>query len=158
MFNTNKDIRAIVPKYVYECIDKEHSILDFGAGKHAIHTKWLRENGFNVTAWEFGDNFVDEAHDKNALDKQYQVVMASNVLNVNNSIEMLRKTLTQIYNCIIDGGALVCNYPAIPRKLGISANDLYLLILSVFKNGQIIKVGGSSYSPLWIVYKDKKGE
>ena len=46
----NKDgsIRAIVPKYVAEHINKEDSLLDFGAGKGAVHTKWLREEGFNV--------------------------------------------------------------------------------------------------------------
>ena len=38
----NKDgsIRAIVPKYVVEHINKEDSLLDFGAGKSATHTKW----------------------------------------------------------------------------------------------------------------------
>ena len=57
----NKDgsIRAIVPRYVAEHINKEDSILDFGAGKGAVHTKWLREQGFNAVAYDFGDNLID---------------------------------------------------------------------------------------------------
>lgn len=153
VFNKDGEIRAIVPKYVFKCINKEHSILDFGAGKDANHTKWLNANGFNVAAWEFGDNFVDGVHDKHALNKQYKVIMASNVLNVCSSLDMLIKTLTQISSCLLEDGIFVCNYPASPRKLVINANDVTTIIASVFKGYDIEKVGGSSSAPLWIVYK-----
>jgi hypothetical protein len=44
----NKDgsIRAIVPRYIAEHIDKQSAILDYGAGKEAIHTQWLQDRGF----------------------------------------------------------------------------------------------------------------
>ena len=91
----NKDgsIRAIVPRYVAENINKEDSVLDFGAGKGAVHTKWLREQGFNATAYDFGDNLIEGLHDRNALNKQYKVIMASNVLNVQSSYVMLYELL-----------------------------------------------------------------
>jgi hypothetical protein len=137
VFNKDGEIRVIVPKYVFKCINKEHSILDFGAGKDANHTKWLNANGFNITAWEFGDNFVEGVHDKNALNKQYDVIMASNILNVQSSLDMLIKTLTQIRSCLLEDGMFVCNYPASPRKLVINANDVAAIIASVFKGYEI---------------------
>ena len=150
----NKDgsIRAIVPRYVAEHINKEDSVLDFGAGKGAVHTKWLREEGFNVTAYDFGDNIIEGLHDKNALQKQYKVIMASNVLNVQSSLDMLFETLRQIDNSLEPGGEFVCNYPASPRKMVLAANDLREILQSIFK-GRIEKVGGTSSAPLWKVQK-----
>jgi 2-polyprenyl-3-methyl-5-hydroxy-6-metoxy-1,4-benzoquinol methylase len=150
----NKDgsIRAIVPKYVAEHINKEDSILDFGAGKGAVHTKWLREEGFNVTAYDFGDNIVEGLHDKNALQKQYKVIMVSNVLNVQSSLDMLLETLRQIDCSLEPGGELVCNYPSSPRKMLLTASDLREILQSMFK-GKVERVGGTSSAPLWKVQK-----
>ena len=150
----NKDgsIRAIVPKYVAEHINKEGSLLDFGAGKSATHTKWLREQGFNVIAYDFGDNLIEGLHDKNALNKQYKVIMCSNVLNVQSSMAMLFETLKQINGSLESGGEFICNYPASPRKMELAANDLKEIIQFVFK-GRIERVGGTSSAPLWKVQK-----
>lgn len=150
----NKDgsIRAIVPRYVSEHMSKENSMLDFGAGKGAVHTKWLREEGFNVTAYDFGDNVVEGLHDKDALSKQYKMIMASNVLNVSSSLDMLLETLHQIDNSLEPGGVFICNYPASPRKMELTANDLKEIIQSIF-NGRIERVGGTSSAPLWKVQK-----
>lgn len=150
----NKDgsIRAIVPKYVAENIRKEDLILDFGAGRSAVHTQWLREQGFNVVAYDFGDNLIEGLHDKDALNKKYSVVMASNVLNVQSSLNMLFTTLKQISNSLESGGEFICNYPASPRKLLLTANDLKEIIQSIFK-GRIERVGGTSSAPLWKVQK-----
>lgn len=150
----NKDgsIRAIVPKYVAEHINKEDSVLDFGAGKGAVHTKWLREEGFNVTAYDFGENCIEGLHDKNALQKQYKVIMASNVLNVNSSMSMLLETLRQIDNSLESGGEFICNYPASPRKMELTASDVKEILQSIFK-GRIERVGGTSSAPLWKVQK-----
>lgn len=151
----NKDgsIRAIVPKYVAEHISKEDSILDYGAGKGAVHTKWLRKEGFDVTAYDFGANCIDGLHDKDALERQYKVIMASNVLNVQSSREMLIETLQQIYRSLKPGGHLICNYPASPRKTDLDADDLFVIVLQVFKDGAITHRGGSRTAPLWDVQK-----
>lgn len=150
----NKDgsIRAIVPRYVAEHINKEDTILDFGAGKNAVHTKWLREEGFSVTAYDFGANCIEGLHDKDALGKQYKVIMASNVINVSSSWEMLLETLRQIYSSLEPGGMLVVNYPASPRKMILNATEMAMVIQNVF-NGVITRVGGSNSAPLWIVWK-----
>lgn len=150
----NKDgsIRAVVPKYVAQYINKEESLLDFGAGKGAVHTRWLRELGFNVTAYDFGENCIEGLHDQNALNKQYGVIMASNVLNVSSSMSMLKGTLRQMYDSLEYGGKLVCNYPSSPRKMDLTATELAHILQSVF-GGSVERIGGSASAPLWIVHK-----
>ena len=150
----NKDgsIRAIVPRYVAEHINQEDSVLDFGAGKGAVHTQWLRGEGFKVTAYDFGNNVVEGLHDKDALQKQYKVIMASNVLNVSSSLDMLLETLQQINNSLEPGGAFICNYPSSPRKMELTATDLKEILQSIFK-GEIERVGGTSSAPLWKIQK-----
>ena len=150
----NKDgsVRAVVPRYVSSFVSKNATILDFGAGKDAIHTKWLREQGFNVTAYDFGDKCIDGVHDKNALDKQYKVIMASNVINVSSSYDMLLKTLKQMYDSLEYGGTLIMNYPASPRKMNLTAGELEYIIENMF-NGKIFRAGGSSFAPLWEIKK-----
>ena len=151
----NKDgsVRAIVPKYVARYINKEESLLDFGAGKDAAHTKWLREQGFNATAYDFGENCIEGLHDKDALNRQYKVVMASNVLNVQSSMQMMFATLRQIYDSLAYGGKLVCNYPSSPRKMELlTARDLEYMLRQTF-GGSVERVGGNSTAPLWVVHK-----
>ena len=150
----NKDgsVRAIVPRYVAEHINKEESLLDFGAGKGAIHTQWLKEQGFNATAYDFGDNVIEGLHDKDALNKQYKVIMASNVLNVQSSMTMMLDTLNQIYDSLEFGGKFICNYPSSPRKMPLSAATLGYMLKQTF-GGNVERVGGTSSAPLWVVYK-----
>ena len=150
----NKDgsIRAIVPKYVREHMDRADEILDFGAGKDAVHTKWLRSEGFNVVAYDFGDNCIDGIHDRNALNKQYKVIMASNVINVCSSLNMLITTLRQMYDSLKPGGCLVINYPASPRKTVLNAMEVSMILYNIF-HGVIQMVGGTKSAPLWLVVK-----
>lgn len=132
--NSDGTIRAIVPNFIYKNIEeyRDKTILDFGAGKEAIHTKWLRDNGLNVTAYDFGENCINEIHDKNALDKRYDVIFASNVLNVQSSDTMMNATLYQIYKTLKKGGKFIFNYPSSPRKSDMPEWEVIALVSSVF--------------------------
>ena len=152
----NKDgsIRAVVPRYVAEHVSKKDTILDFGAGKAALHTKWLKEQGFNVTAYDFGDNIIEGLHDRDALSQQYKVIMMSNVLNVQSSREMLDETLQQVYNSLESGGDLICNYPASPRKMQFfNSTSMIIAIEQIFKGCRVYRIGGSSSAPVWRICK-----
>lgn len=132
--NPDGTIRAIVPNFIYKNIDKyrNKTLLDYGAGKHAIHTKWLREQGFDVTPYDFGENCIEGIHDKNALDKRYDVIFASNVLNVQSSDVMMETTLYQIYKSLKKGGKFIFNYPKSPRKLDMPEWELITLVSELF--------------------------
>lgn len=152
----NKDgsVRAVVPRYVAQHINKEEKLLDFGAGRDAVHTKWLREQGFDIVAYDFGDNVIKGLHDKDALSKKYSVIMASNVLNVQSSMHMMFTTLRQIYDSLEYGGKFVCNYPSSPRKMELLTARVLEYMLRQMFGGSVERVGGSSSAPLWVVRKE----
>lgn len=133
--NSDGTIRAIVPNFILKNIKdyRDKTILDFGAGKDAIHTKWLRENGLNVIAYDFGENCIEGIHDENALDKRYDVIFASNVLNVQSSDVMMMETVYQIYNALKKGGIFIFNYPTSPRKTDMPEWEVIALVCSIFK-------------------------
>lgn len=141
----NGTIRAVVPLFVEKNVDNS-KILDFGAGKGATSTKYLLSNGFDVAAYDLWCGEGDELLDKYALDRQYDVVFASNVINVQSSMEMLRETLTQIYKATKYGGEFICNYPSSPRKMDVVADDIARVIKEVF--GNVEKVGGTKSAPI----------
>ena len=146
-------IKAIVPIFVQKNVDKQCSILDFGAGKTAMHTKWLRSNGFkSVTAYDFGANCIKGIHDWAALVRKYDVVFASNVLNVQISKEMLMETLDHIWHVVRHGGKFICNYPSSPRKMNLAADELKEIIQNKF-GADVKMVGGTRSAPLWQVVK-----
>ena len=81
--------KAVVPRYVANIASFDDEILDFGSGSKAIHVQMLKNQGFNVTAWDLGKNFVKGIHSPDALKRQYDIVYASNVLNVQPSRKYL---------------------------------------------------------------------
>jgi SAM-dependent methyltransferase len=111
--------KAIVPQVVEREFSPEDGllILDFGAGKAAAHKLSLCESGYNVDAYEFGDNIVPGLHIDTLPEDTYDVVYASNVLNVQSSFSMLANTLLQLQKTLKEGGVLIANYPNEPRKL-----------------------------------------
>ncbi len=133
----------LVYRYFRErCYSKGLSILDFGAGKDAVHTHKLRAEGWeHVTAHDFGDN-VNENHDPDALRRQYDVVLASNVLNVQQCWGMMRETIDDILHATRPGGVAIVNYPQSPRKCDLSLADVQTLLLDRFeeveKRGQVL--------------------
>jgi hypothetical protein len=138
--------KAVTPRYVQGIADPQHSILDYGAGRDAVHAQTLRDAGFNVTAHEFGSN-ANERHDPQALERQYHLVYASNVLNTQSSPEMMARTLDQIRASVRPGGGFVGNYPVSPRKSGMTPKDVETLLKARFKN--VKRAGGTSSAPLW---------
>ena len=110
--------KAVTPRVVRNLAKKSDKILDFGAGKDAAHAEALRADGYDVTAHEFGSNVREGLHDPDALRHgPYSMAYASNVLNVQSSEAMLKKTLTQIHRALRNGGAFIGNFPGSPRKM-----------------------------------------
>lgn len=150
----NKDgtIRAVVPLFIEKNVDKSKTILDFGAGKGATSTKYLLSKGFDVAAYDLWVDEGDELLDKYALDRQYDVIFASNVLNVQSSLQMLCETLMQINSVLKYGGEFICNYPSTPRKMDLDTWTLKGIIEGVF-GAQIELVGGTASVPIWKIRK-----
>lgn len=103
----------VVYQVAREMLMPHHTVLDFGSGKHALHTTSLRAAGHNVTAHDY--HATPGVHDPEALKRRYHVVLASNVLNIQNSPRQLASTLNDIANSVhpADGMAIV-NMPTGP--------------------------------------------
>lgn len=136
--------KALVPKYIEQNIDKFKSILDFGSGKDIFHCQKLREQGFTVDAFDYGKNFIKGIHTSDALNNKYDVVYASNVMNVQSNLEQLKETLSQIKNCINPNGQFIFNFPKNPRYLNLTDKQLLEIIKLYFNNIQIHKFGSSN--------------
>lgn len=148
-------LNAIVPRYILENFDnqKDLEFLDFGSGKVAMHCCKLREKGFKVDAYEFGENYDEKIHVK-YLEKKYDVVYCSNVLNVQSSVAMLKTTLLDICSFLKKNGTMVCNYPKEPRKLqNFENNDLLEILENFFDDIVVVKQKNGS---ILIVCKNNK--
>ena len=152
VFDKNGNVRSVVARFVEKNIDKGKKILDFGCGPEFIQGKYLNELGFNVSGWDFGENKPHNCVRK--LEKVYDVVYASNVLNVISSNRMLEETLDQIYKCLKEDGIFIANYPQSPRKMALSVQQLSEIIQGRF-NGTITRISGMS-CPMWIFTKDNE--
>jgi len=149
---------TLVTKWVQENVDPSKSILDFGAGKKAFQTNLLREAGLNVTAYDFGANAVAGVHAM-ILSKQYQVVMASNVLNVQSDLDMLDKTVSSISQATADDGAAIVNFPKEPRypkEAPLELSDIEGALKQHFK--KIVRIGGTAGAPIWKLSKPIREE
>ena len=149
VFDKDGNVRSVVARFVASNINKDTKILDFGCGPEFIQGKYLRDLGFDVSGWDFGNNKPKDCVEK--LEQVYDVVYASNVLNVISSLSMLMETLDQICNCLKDGGVFIANYPQSPRKMLISARDLADIIQLKFR-GAVGQIAGTS-SPMWVFTK-----
>ena len=111
--------KALTPRMVLQYIkdtgNKNIKILDFGSGKDAKHTYSLRDMGLDVTAHDFSANINDEHHDPNALGRTYDIVFASNVLNVQGSENMMRRTVEDILKTMSNDSVFIANFPSSPR-------------------------------------------
>lgn len=127
--------RAVVPRIIEDMFSPEDklSFLDFGAGKDAAHTLSLREKGYMVTAYEFGANVVDGLHQKFALQRKYDVIFASNVLNVQSNQAMLLLTLQSIAGAMDVETVFIANYPNSPRKVNLTVAEMEEQLRRIFK-------------------------
>jgi hypothetical protein len=148
--------RALVPRKVRELTEESKGIriLDYGSGPQAMHAIALRNDGWdNVTAHEIGANVTD-LHDPDALGRNYHVVMASNVLNVQPTRADLRNVLLQIRVAVKKGGFAVVNFPESPRKNKTTVEELESLLEWLF--GSCSRIGGTKRAPVFLCRADDR--
>lgn len=120
--------KTTVGTWVLDNVDKDTKILDYGAGKGlqtrrlqgieeyapgGIHAEHAPDKPFtDVHAYDTSPPY----NDASKLDDKYGVVMASNVLNVQESDQDLHETLNELASLIDDDGKVVVNFPDSPRK------------------------------------------
>ena len=150
--------KALTPRMVLQYIkdtgNKNIKILDFGSGKDAKHTYSLRDMGLDVTAHDFSANINDEHHDPNALGRTYDIVFASNVLNVQGSENMMRRTVEDILKTMSNDSVFIANFPSSPRYGFETAKQAKDILEDYF---DVVVIHGSdgsrTSSPVWAMTK-----
>ena len=130
--------KAKVPRLVKEITyDLKDWILDYGSGRRAMHTILLREMGYcNARAYDFiqGSNednlFVEDLY---ATKGKWDIIFASNVLNVQISEQMLDRTLNEVWYLMHPFSIFVANYPKSPRKTDLSIEDIHTKLHTGFR-------------------------
>jgi len=138
-----------LPKIVESIAKKTDKILDYGAGKDAFGTKYLREKGFNVTAHEIGANRVDGVHDPKALNTRYDIVFASSVLNIQPEYTNILDIVLEVQALMVRGGKFICNLPK-PIKSKVNADDITSVLRLGFHSIEMVK----NSSPTWVCTYD----
>lgn len=118
--------KAVLPRVVraeVEATDCVERVLDFGAGPDRRHTRALAEDFDQMGRGDIDVQGYDLGDSKNILGKGWDVVFASNVLNVQSQPWELRDTLADLWLAQGEGRLLV-NYPKEPRKMGMTAGTM----------------------------------
>ena len=150
--------RQILSNYISTMFDQQKHlwILDYGAGKDIYGTLMLRDRGFKyVTAYDIGNNYVEGLHDLKALTKTYDIIFASNVINVQTSYEDIIQILQEVHSCMILDSEFHFNIPGKPRKCDLNNKKVIELLNEVFGEGNSCLIYGDTELE---IYKCTKSE
>jgi hypothetical protein len=122
-YRKNFVANARVPNIVYDQIGFNYNgtILDFGCGYESYWPQKFRKykrlhcDGFDLVEHKYKPTL-----------SYYDLVMVSNVLNVQETREQLNETINKIVSfcCKPLGSLIVWNYPETPRKMSLSVDDI----------------------------------
>lgn len=137
---------SIVPSFAISKASHDSKILDFGAGKHPYYVMKYRNDGYNIDGYDLPDsmNFWKDNYgtdvQTDGFNGQYDIVYASNVMNISPNEEFLRRmTLDKIYQALKSDGLFIGNYPSAPRKNPqMKESDLYRIIREYFSDVQYL--------------------
>ena len=117
-YRANFTPKARVYHYAVDnVINKQrHDVLDFGGGKDNHWSVKLSSEGYSCDGYDLSlpDHTMRDA---------YEVIMVSNVLNVQETRQQLRETLKQIIGFSKSGTQIVWNYATSPRKMPTLTNQ-----------------------------------
>jgi hypothetical protein len=106
-------------------------ILDFGSGVARTGERLLEAEGFeHVDSYEIGKH-VTNLHVKRPKLLSYDIVIMSNVLNVQPTREHILNTVGNALDFLKPGCVCVWNYPQSPRKADLKTSDV-VSIMDIF--------------------------
>lgn len=136
---------AIVPRLVAVMARPDDAILDYGCGKDRLHVNRLSESGFRVSGYDLS---IPES--KGALDTWYDIVYASNVLNVQPTKAKISEVVDNIADCVKNSGVFLVNYPESPRKSDATVEEVESVLKTYYHN--VLRIAGSDRAPVWKCY------
>jgi len=92
-------------------------ILDFGCGPRQRQTKKLLKYGLDVIPHDFDIN-------PSLIGSEFDIIMLSNVLNVQENQDQVLEVLVNCANLLAPGGFVLANYPQSPRRIKSMTKDV----------------------------------
>lgn len=149
--------KEIIGKYIK---DKD-VILDYGCGKNPCPIE-LPEDKKDIYFTRFNHDIGKNTRYPGVTSLLpydfVDIVIVSNVLNVQPDIEHIERVLGEVDFCMKDEGIAIINYPKEPRKADvlITAFDMKLLLERKFSEVKVIyncckKLDAGSSSPIFLV-------
>lgn len=105
--------RAIVPKLLPDLAHDKARVLDFGCGEDAYWVKYYQALGWDIEGCDLSRPDMKPTG-------KFDVVMLSNVLNVQRSKDQIEELVRKILP--FDPEAVLYNYPQSPRKFHYGEN------------------------------------
>ena len=140
---------TVVTKYVLLRLraTQEVPVLDFGAGAEERQLEILEANGWtDLSPFDYSVNFGETY--PQVIHRLHSLVMVSNVLNVQPSVDELRRTLRLVAAMTQETGLVVCNYPTSPRLTALKPRAIEHHLKQVFRYVQKVPKGVTS-GDLW---------
>jgi SAM-dependent methyltransferase len=141
--------RATLPKFIRLRYSRCFNVLDYGAGKDAYGTVFLRTLGFDCTAYDIGKNVTD-IHSVDALTRKYDIIFASNVMNVQPGVIGVLGVISDVIKSLEHGGEFIFNYPSKPRYSNLTLDEIiscaqlyfHSVTIEIFNKQKIIICSG----------------
>ena len=148
---------AILPRMLKKAIRKNWKVLDYGSGPEAMHTIDLRAHGYNVVAHDINPEKT-KWHIDTLIHYRgwFDVVFASNVLNVQPTIEHVRDMVSEVDMLLKLNGVALFNYPVSPRKSDLLVSEVDVILNEKFRDvKRIRKIGDWKIdTPVWECVKE----
>lgn len=126
-------LNSIIVKIIKSLIDKNKKILDYGSGPNLIQTKQLVDCGFNVKSWDIGNNLTNSNYFIKKLESNsFDVVFASNVLNVQENEERIKFVIDEVFDTTKN--IAILNFPNSPNYTGLNIHNILYLLQLQFKS------------------------
>lgn len=144
---------ALLSRIITKVGKKNLKYLDYGSGPAALHTVLLRAEGYDVVAHDINPEKTKWHIDSlKHYDGWFDVVFASNVLNVQPTIEHVRDMVSEIDTLLKLGGVALFNYPVSPRKSDLVVSEVDAILKEQFRVAERIRKIGDwklDTTPVW---------
>jgi hypothetical protein len=119
-YRKNFTPKARVYHYALDHVISKHEddVLDFGCGKDNYWSNRLRPQEYSIDGYDLS---IAEY----MIEKKYSVILVSNVLNIQETVDQLEDTLDSIMRFAKSGTRIVWNYPSGPRKMSLDMDALH---------------------------------